>query len=267
MALQDHLNATDKLQFTNATKQQQIDWLCQIIKKEVEKPDDEVDYDLIQECTDFLEELMNAENPPANLPTKEYSTNHHNPWLKAIAVVAATLTILFTTVSVVAKTQGFGSAWEFVSQNVDKILKMKPGDTIEQGDITLIKGKESIIYPSIEELVEKENLNILYPSKLPENVRIQKITQQYMSDDSMMLSFQTNDPNLSFSVSTKASVSEQDVQHFEVYKLSNIIFYIDTKPDGVYHAIGYYEDYEYQIIYNNYDALISIIDNMKGHKQ
>ena len=44
-------------EFRKATKEQQIEWLCQIIQKEADKPEDQIDYDLIKECSDFLDEL------------------------------------------------------------------------------------------------------------------------------------------------------------------------------------------------------------------
>ncbi len=263
----------------NATREQKISWLCQIIENEFEKPEQEQDADLIAECSDCLcalsdgnfdyseedlqaglAEIKRANEPvTAVLPQKKTKRR-----LLGVAVGFAAIITVFFALTITAKNYGYSNAWDFVSQNVERILNLNPGESIEEGDITFIKGEDSVIYSSIEELIQKENYNILYPSKLPDNVQINRIIQQPMNDNSLMLSWHFNDPNLFFSISTKASVSEEDMEHFEKHTLSNITFYIDTKPDNVYQAIGYANGYEYQIIYNNYDLLITILDNLKG---
>ncbi len=269
------------LDMDNATREQKIAWLCQIIKNETEKPEDERDVDLISECSDYLYELSEddlrfseeelqqglakiKQNHQASGATILPMKKRRKRLIRVAIIFAATFAVLFSGISVAAKTQGYTNAWEFVSQNVDIISKMKPGDRIEDGNITLIKGEESIIYASIEELIKKENYNILYPSKLPDNVRIRKIIQQNMSDDSTLLSFQTDDIYLSFSISSKPSVSEKDLQYYEKHQTSYTTFYVDTKSDSVYQAIGYFENYEYCIVYNDYNTLISILNNLKG---
>ncbi|MBQ8432495.1 MAG: hypothetical protein IJX28_06390 [Clostridia bacterium] len=269
------------LDVDNATNEQKIAWLCQIIKNETEKPEDEQDIDLISECSDYLYELSEAEvavsedklqqglkeikqnlqrSKIMDVPIKRY----RKKFVRTVIILAAAFIALFSGITVAAKTQGYSSAWDFVSQNIEKIIKLKPGDKMEEGNITLIKGEQSISYASIEQLIKEEKYNILYPSKLPNNVVIEKIKQQNFDNDSVILSLQTNDPNLVFSISSNSSVLEEDLQHFEIYETSNITFYIDAKPNNVYLAVGYFENYEYHIIYNDYEMLISILNNMKG---
>ena len=269
------------LDMDNATREQKIAWLCQIIKNETEKPEDERDVDLISECSDYLYELSEddlrfseeelqqglakiKQNHQASGATILPMKKRRKRLIRVAIIFAATFAVLFSGITVAAKTQGYTNAWDFVSQNVDKILRMKPGDTIEDENITLIKGEESIIYASIEELIKEENYSILYPSKLPDGVKIQGIVQQNISDDVMILTFQTSDPNLLFSISNNYSISENDLQNLETYQNSRITFYIDIKPNNVYQAIGYFENHEYHIIYNDYKTLTSILDNLKG---
>lgn len=269
------------LDMDNATREQKIAWLCQIIKNEVEKPEDEQDVDLISECSDYLYELSEddfryseeelqqglekiKQKSQASGATVLPMKKRRKRLIRATLGFAATFVVLFSGITVAAKTQGYTNAWEYVSQNVDKILKMKPGDRIGEGNITLIKGEESIIYTSIEELIKKEKYNILYPSKLPDNTHIQKIIQHYTGDGSMMLSFQTNDPTLSFTISNNSSILDEDLQCYEIYQTPNITFYIDKKSDDTCQAIGYYENYEYCFMYGDYDILIMILNNLKG---
>ena len=44
-----------------ATKEQKIQWLCQMIDNETDKPEDEMDIALICECSDYLRELSGKE--------------------------------------------------------------------------------------------------------------------------------------------------------------------------------------------------------------
>ena len=49
------------LDMSKATREQKIQWLCQMIENEVDKPEDEMDFALIDECSDYLRELSNPE--------------------------------------------------------------------------------------------------------------------------------------------------------------------------------------------------------------
>jgi hypothetical protein len=52
------------LDMSNATEEQKIQWLCQIIDNECEKPLDERDTSLLSECADYLRELSDKEAEP-----------------------------------------------------------------------------------------------------------------------------------------------------------------------------------------------------------
>lgn len=52
------------LDMSDATKEQKIQWLCQIIDNECEKPLDEKDTSLLSECTDYLRELSDKDAEP-----------------------------------------------------------------------------------------------------------------------------------------------------------------------------------------------------------
>lgn len=45
------------LDMSNATREQKIQWVCQIIENECEKPLDERDTSLLSECSAYLREL------------------------------------------------------------------------------------------------------------------------------------------------------------------------------------------------------------------
>ena len=49
------------LDMSQATREQKIQWLCQMIDNETDKPEDEMDFALIDECSDYLRELSDKE--------------------------------------------------------------------------------------------------------------------------------------------------------------------------------------------------------------
>lgn len=46
---------------SKATKEQKIKWLLQIIDNELDKPEEEIDYPLFNEATEYFKELTQGE--------------------------------------------------------------------------------------------------------------------------------------------------------------------------------------------------------------
>ena len=270
------------LNMNKATKEQKIQWLCQIIDNETDKPEDEIDFALIGECSAYLRELSDK----AAEATKEQKQRilqqikaHHNQtatksakvlrpnWRKMgkiVAIAATVAAILLSTLTVLAKVNGYSSAWEYVKENIQRITGMDAGDRVNEGNITLIKGEESIAYSSIEELMQTEGYDILYPATLPEGIEITKVSQQIVSEDYVIYSIHFTDINLSIAVSTQVNVSQEDLWQHQSYETENMIFYIEKISENAYQAIGHNERYEYIIFSNNYDVLTTILDGIRG---
>ena len=290
MALQDHPNIKSTKKYMEATKEEQIAWLYQIIKKEVEKSDEGIDYDLVQECTDFLEELMADEIAltseeieqktkrleTINSPVKQDALSHpqqnvskpivkkrQKSWLKAVAVFAATFTIFFATISVVAKTQGYGSAWDFVITNARKIVGLQPGEQINENGITIVKPTGTTSYESIEELLIAENLHILYPAKLPNDIKLIEISQIFENNEDYYLVFVFSNPIYNFKIYNSYK-QNNSFENAELYSIGEVNFYIKQLEDNLYHATTQYNGNEYVLQCNNYNDLIFILENMKG---
>ena len=272
------------LDMDNASHEQKIIWLCQIIKNETEKPEDQRDLDLIAECSEYLEELSEEEANPTKeqmenalqeikanhaVLNKSVSTTTKRPrrLLKIVAVAAAIFVALFSTLTVAAKMSGYSSAWEMVVENIQRILNMESGDSFEEGGITLIKNDKVIAYSSIEKLISEEGYSIIYPDNMPNGIQITRITQQNVSEDQIILTFQFTDPNLTMSASTMQSIREEDLLDDETHDIDGMIFYVDKMSIGLYQAIGHDSIYEYYIVSEDYNLLISILNNMEGIKK
>ena len=145
------------LSMSKATKEQKIQWLCQMIDNETDKPEDEMDFALIDECSAYLRELSDK----AAEATKEQKQRilqqikaHHNQtakhgakvlrpnWRKVgriVAIAAAVAALLLSSLTVLAKVNGYSNAWEYIRENAKVFLNMSSGSTVTSGNITLIK--------------------------------------------------------------------------------------------------------------------------------
>lgn len=270
------------LNMNKATKEQKIQWLCQIIDNETDKPEDDMDFALIDECSAYLRELSDK----AAEATKEQKQRilqqikaHHNQtaqksakvlrpnWKttrKVVAIAIAAALILTLTLSVIAKVKGYSSAWEYVKDNLQKIAGMDAGDRVNDEGITLIKNDGVVAYKSIEELLESEGLDILYPSELPEGVQITKILQQVILEEKVTYCYQFTNQTLSVTASTTSKLLPEDLERYESYCMADMIFYIKNLSNGLYQAVGYNGKYEYIVSTNDYDQLLIILNGMKG---
>lgn len=271
------------LNMNKATKEQKIQWLCQIIDNETDKPEEEMDFALIGECSAYLRELSDK----AAEATKEQKQRilqqikaHHNQtattksakvlrpnWRKMgriVAIAATVVALLLSTLTVLAKVNGYSSAWEYVKENVQKIVGMNSGDRVNDREITLIKNDGVVAYKSIEELLKAEGLDILYPAKLPNGVQITKISQQIISEEYIIYCYIFTDENLSVLASTKSIVGTDDLKAYEPFIANNIKFYVRQRSDASYQAVGYDGLYEYQIHCKDYNTLTTVLKGMRG---
>lgn len=272
------------LDMDNASREQKIAWLCQMIKNETEKPEDQRDFDLIAECTEYMQELTAEDvmlsqeaidsalqeiknNHPIEREVKKTIAKRPKKLLKIAAAVAAMLVLLFSALTVTAKIKGYSNAWDFLLENMDEVSKMEPGDSMEGDGITLIKGGKSITYGSIEELISTEGYDILYPSKLPNDIQITKVALSQVNDEHLVFSFIFSDSNLSMSVSNVFEISSQDLSTYEIFEGDKITFYLKSFSNGTCQAIGFDSTYEYRLVYNDYELLKTIINDMKGNEK
>ena len=274
------------LNMNKATKEQKIQWLCQMIDNETDKPEEEIDFALIDECSAYLRELSDK---PAEA-TKEQKQRilqqikaHHNQiattksakvlrprWKtvrKVVGIAIAAVLLLTLTLSVIAKVNGYSSAWEYVKENIQKIIGLDAGDRMNEGEITLIKNDGVVAYKSIEGLLQAEDYDIMYPSDLPEGVEILQLYHHTINEEHTVYSFVFTDTNISVAVSTIPNIWGEDLEKCEVFETENMKFYTRQRADMSYQAIGYDGFYEYQISCNDYDALTIILNGIKGLKK
>lgn len=176
---------------------------------------------------------------------------------------ASVCLVLLSSFSVMALAMGgYSQAWNYISTHVHEILHMDEKKKTVDG-IEIIKSDYTQKYETIEELLREENLDILYPSALPNGYQMEKIVLKN-SDDKSEYIFLFNTSNINFYVTKYFSIDIGKLEYLEIYKVCDADFYITQLPDNVFQAIAHVNEMEYTIICSNYDELVLILSNMKG---
>lgn len=265
-----------------------IGLLGQRIDAELEKPDSEIDAEQLMQDQMLLAELTETELPYTDEDLnrkleaiKKQATGeaekeeglHRNPtsgrkrrrtFLRIAAVFAAVLTALFASLTVAAKMQGYGSAWDFITENIRKIRGLSPGESIDGDGIELVTPTRTASYHTMEELVEQEHLPVLYPTNLPDGVAIRKI--RFRDEEpgifTILISFSDADRIVYITDDVRRT---EDIDGAECCTVNGVHFYITEKPEsGVYQATGQYNGYSYSMTCKTYDDLLQMILNLKG---
>lgn len=275
------------------TNKKRADILIKII--DLESQNDEADMDLIEECFDYLEFLTNSEaeieTRKGQLPDRLQRTyqraanmenDSKNQFVSKIqpvarkrrfrktgivaAIIAASLLISITTLTVIARVNGYGNMWEWLSVHLDEIFQFNSGEVNTIDGITVIREKNSMQYPDIESWLYEEDFDILYPSLLPNDVKIEEILLSTRSAEEVNILFNFNTLNISF------YAQNYDLAHYEISEGMEIIeangyrFGVLYTPeiDFNYHAYCIVDNFAYNIGSQDRDTLFYLINHLKG---
>ena len=274
-----------EIDIENASKDELIEYLCQTIQSEVEKGED-ADCDLIRECSDWLDELtadmivFTPEELKARLEAtkngkytntpKPHKPSHITHVTKRklftrVSILVASLVLLsFLSLSVMAMYAGYSSTWEYISMNVSKLFGLNPGETINEDDITVIKNTGTVKYQNMDEFLKAESLNILYPQQIPNNEKITEIRYVDETEGNYVLYLVFSQKSYSVQIFNNYISNLDMMENVETITKNDIIYYISSKEDTSFHAICQYNGFEYAIYSDNYEDLLTLINNMKG---
>lgn len=178
--------------------------------------------------------------------------------------LAAALVLLFGTLTVVARVRGYSHALDLVTERFIEIFRQNADKPLEGDGITLSQNAERITYSSVEELLEHEAPEALYPTALLEDFRVLSASKHCYDDARFVLTFYYDIPALSFAVQNFYEFDLSVIENAEIYDLGNCRFLVIDLHDGTYEAVCQYNGYEYLMIHNDHDELIQILESMKG---
>ena len=177
--------------------------------------------------------------------------------LRRIGLVAAIMAVLMSLTVLVAAAFGV-NIFEYISN----IVRQDEGSQINVDNFTFYNGGEATYYTSIEDIVKEQGCCIMYPTKLPENVTIEKITMYVTPRGNDEICIITNNDKIKISIEKNATNEDIWGNHDSFYEANGTKYYI-FQSDDVYFASCYYKKNYYSIQAESYDNLILIIDNLK----
>ena len=249
----------DNLHLHQATFRQ----LHKIVKDEMQKPVPSQDSDLITECVHMMNEIKGGKNlSPAviaerckcimNQSTKTAARTHIRcrPILVAVCIVC----IMFTCGLAVYAVNPVFRDW------VVDILSFSPGTVIEENGITYVHQGKPLTYDSIEQCIIDNNLDIYYPSVLPDHLHLNQL-QFVTLNGTDTLWFIFDDSNISFTIQFSSDYVLGNPSDYELYTFLDYNFYC-TENNDMYFASAYINENLYTISASSHDALTMIIDNL-----
>ena len=262
---------------SDSPKQILIEKLRALIYIESQKPVAEQDVELIDECVDYLMELEQGvvltQKEIEDEKKKIYKLieNGKRPKkkrrFKALLLAACFLATVLIA-NLVAVAMGIDTI-SIYKQWGDRIINMFEGETAEFSEITIIKEDEFVFYKTIEEFKNSENLDVLYPSKLPPNTQLKKIVVGGSYDNSVYnpeyrdVFYVTDNTGISIIVHTNPNSTQKFLDNnLTVEVINGYECYIDFIDDCVQCTFVYREN-TYVIKTLTYEEMAIIINNLK----
>ena len=265
----------------NLSDKDKISHLFDIIDEEKNKPWDQIDFGKIEACSQYINELtkndetqlsparidfIKAKNDERARMAQIRQINRRFPKRLAVAAAAAVIILTsFAALSVVAASQGYASAFEYVSAMAQALFNMNDGEVVEDGNITVIRNGNTERYSSIKDFVDECNLDIMYPTNLPEGLTIQNVVMADLGNNKVNINFIFNNENLSLLINNYHLIDQSSLENndYFVIKANYNSFYVIEK-DMAYQAICHKGNNEYIIDTDNYDHLVTIINSLGG---
>ncbi|MBR6507785.1 MAG: hypothetical protein IKT37_09330 [Clostridia bacterium] len=196
------------------------------------------------------------ENTPVDAPVNAPArvVKKRRIW-KKVWLVAAIVALLISAATMTASAFGFN-----IFEYFKEVMDLSVGGKVDKGTVTLINRGEAKEYDSMEELLIEENMDILYPSVLPESIRVTTIKTNSDPSGEDLIQVYTNDNSIYFAVYTNRSSTDSSFKGCEKHNYNGFTFYVRKDINSAY---CYYNNCYYSISANNYENLLLIIRNFK----
>ena len=195
---------------------------------------------------------------PETAKTTKKRINKKKVWL--VAACIAILVALFSIVSVANDWNVF----DFLSEKFGSVFSVPIEEKQEYNGITITNHGKNKNYKTVEEALGKENIDVLYPAVLPNDIKVTDIMlYQKNSTDKLLYSF--SDPNLysdiSFNASLPQSVKDEATETIEI---NSIVCYICEMQDINRTQITFeYNGDKYIFSHTDKTLLIDTIENLE----
>lgn len=259
-----------------------IKYLSALCDREVQKPVEEMDCELIASTVELLlklqgkkvsltekeieEKVRKISFTESSDNVKEFKVNKNvrtKTTQKRILLIAAVIAILVAILSFVS----VAFEWDIINSMKEKfgsVFNIPVGVEQVENGVTLINNGKNTKYKSLEELIEKEDINILLPKNLPYSIKTDKI---YITKDktNTKINVTFSDENLFFLVILNSDIPDGNKEICkEKISLNSIDYYISTLTDVGMTIVEFsYEGNYYTISSDDMQILLDIIENLE----
>ena len=174
---------------------------------------------------------------------------------KKALLIAAAVALLVGSLSVVAVAFGCD-----IFACFREIITRPAGATMEKDAVTLIHNGEATEYASWEELVHTEQLDILYPTVLPESISIAEVRLIEGVAGKEIIEIQTTDAQTTICIYLETNSTNDPRDDSEKLVINGNSFFVRAEYGS---AVGFISGNYYSIQASNYEDLIKILNNLK----
>ncbi len=206
-------------------------------------------------------EIATLNTTPESVKGRATKVKSHKILL--IAAIISILVAIFTITSIAFDWNIFDE----LKNRFGTVAETPVDQEIDVNGISVYMRGESQKYKTVEEAINALNLDVLYPSELPDNISLEKIVlSDFESKEKLVFSF--SDEKFTYAILFDETISE-DIKNVttDTYKINEFICYeIDKADMGVVQVYFEYNNALYLLNYNNKQDLIEVIENLKELK-
>ena len=190
-----------------------------------------------------------AETAAAPAPTRRYRLR---PVLVAVIVLVAVCLCGATACGVIPSLRMWFAK-----------LVNNPGASVDDNGITYTYNGQAIVYTDVVDLLKKEELNILYPSKLPDGVKLENV-QRVFEENTEIIVWVLNSNDITFFITIDASQNIEVDPTATEYKTNFISArYWKDELLGQYNSVFIFEGNYYSLTSRDLNSLLLILDNIR----
>lgn len=254
---------------TDSEDRSMIAELEQIIQTEEAKPEAERDADLIDECIREVAELRGVRSDYSDEEIDQITDNlvkaaEKEKKRKRFIRIAAGIAAAFVIVSGVTACAINPALINWLA----RIVRMPLGDTINSETITYTNQGSTQKYKDISEFLKAENLDIYYPTLLPDNARLVSI-DHFKNNDQDFYMFTYSKPNLIFTIEMVLSTCEYLGELTTEITCGDLLFNVykaTYKDEGLYFSICELNEVRYILQCDDMQDIILIIGGLERIK-
>ena len=256
-----------------------------IIIEESQKPESEMDTDLIKECVDFVmelegfeglthEQLEEKKQKLKQISLREVTKPKKKKISFRVLLVAVCTIFLMMSISIYTTARDYIPGYDLMHEIAEEYIAADIGEFVNYKGISFRNAGSTTVYETVEEFMENEDYNILYPTKYPEGVELDDILISSALESDYSLSFMFEE--VLFSTHTKyvsftANPNPNAPRHFLNYENANvevinsITCYISDMP-CFYQCEFVHDGVTYTLTSPEYDHIVEIVNGLKPTK-